>query len=78
MPPDAGANDPGPAKDPGPADASADALDCADVCCSCEYGVLPEGVYEACCVKACENVCCECEYGTPPPPQCCPSAAKKP
>jgi MoaA/NifB/PqqE/SkfB family radical SAM enzyme len=77
VPPDAGANDPGPATDPGPADATADAYDCADVCCACEYGVLPEGVYEECCVKACENVCCECDYGTPPPPQCCPSAAKK-
>lgn len=78
---DAGNRDPGPA-DPGPgvdsggADALLDAYDCAQVCCDCEYGVLPEGVYEECCVKACENVCCECEYGAPPPPQCCPSRKK--
>lgn len=46
-------------------------LDCSVVCCSCEYGILPEDVWKACC-EICADVCCDCDYGTPPPPQCCP------
>jgi hypothetical protein len=47
------------------------AIDCAQVCCACEYGVLPPEVWETCCAP-CVNVCCDCDYGMPPPPQCCP------
>jgi MoaA/NifB/PqqE/SkfB family radical SAM enzyme len=47
------------------------AIDCTQVCCACEYGVLPPEVWETCC-EPCANVCCDCDYGMPPPPQCCP------
>lgn len=41
---------PGPV-DPGAADPSPerDAIDCAAVCCTCEYGVIPDEVWKACC-----------------------------
>jgi len=49
-----------------------DVIDCEEVCCMCEYGVIPDPVYEACCaIDPCEDVCCECDYGVPPPPECC-------
>ncbi len=49
------------------------AIDCMDVCCECEYGVIPEEVWEACCAPdPCADACCECDYGDPPPPECCP------
>ena len=49
-----------------------DAIDCEAVCCDCEYGIIPEEVWEECCAPdPCENVCCECDYGDPPPPECC-------
>jgi radical SAM protein with 4Fe4S-binding SPASM domain len=51
-------------------DAEPDGASCAEVCCLCDYGVIPPDVWEACCAP-CENVCCECDYGLPPPPQCC-------
>ncbi len=61
------------------ADASPDvsapdaAVDCGAVCCECEYGVIPEEVWEACCAPdPCANACCECDYGDPPPAECCP------
>ncbi len=57
---------------------------CKDVCCECEYGVIPEDVYKECCIPApeygvepidCNEVCCDCDYGTPPTPEemeeCC-------
>ncbi len=61
-PADAVVNDPGPA-DPGsvpdaaadvvPADPGpSDVIDCANVCCECDYGVLPDAVWEACCAPA--------------------------
>ncbi len=46
-------------------------LDCSVVCCACEYGMIPDEVWQACC-KICEDACCDCDYGVPPPPQCCP------
>ena len=50
-----------------------DAIDCSAVCCECEYGVIPEEVWQACCAPdPCANACCECDYGEPPPPECCP------
>jgi len=60
------------------AEASPDAPDanplCANVCCECEYGVIPQEIWDACCkpTDPCANVCCECDYGDPPPPECCP------
>ncbi|MCC6527576.1 MAG: radical SAM protein [Polyangiaceae bacterium] len=49
---------------------SSSTIDCATVCCGCDYGVPPPPeAFQACC---CEGVCCECDYGTPPPPGCCP------
>lgn len=49
-----------------------DAISCENVCCDCEYGIIPEDVYKACCeVDPCEGACCNCDYGTPPPPECC-------
>lgn len=56
-----------------PADATADtpAIDCKNVCCMCDYGIIPEDVWKECC-DPCKDVCCDCDYGEPPPPQCCP------
>ena len=56
-----------------PADATADtpAIDCKNVCCMCDYGIIPEDVWKECC-DPCANACCDCDYGEPPPPQCCP------
>ena len=52
---------------PGP-----DAIDCAQVCCECEYGIIPDDVYKECCAPdPCANACCDCDYGEPPPPECC-------
>ena len=49
-----------------------DAIDCEKVCCDCEYGIIPEEVWQECCAPdPCENACCECDYGDPPPPECC-------
>ncbi len=48
------------------------AVNCDAVCCACEYGIIPEDVYQKCCVDPCKDACCECDYGEPPPPQCCP------
>lgn len=47
-----------------------DVIDCDSVCCECDYGILPEGVYEECC-DPCKDACCDCDYGDPPPPECC-------
>jgi hypothetical protein len=50
-------------------------IDCNEVCCECEYGVIPEEVYQECCSPAleygvepidCNEVCCECDYGILP------------
>jgi len=50
-----------------------DAIDCENVCCECEYGILPEDVWKECCEPdPCENACCDCDYGEPPPDECCP------
>jgi len=52
--------DPGPADtpsaDPGPADLvpsdpGTDAVDCTNVCCQCEYGIIPDEVFQACCAS---------------------------
>lgn len=52
--------------------ADPDAIDCTEVCCECEYGVIPEEVWEKCCAPdPCADACCECDYGDPPPPECC-------
>lgn len=60
------------ASDASDAGDTGDAIDCEEVCCMCEYGVIPDPVYEACCaVDPCEDVCCNCDYGMPPPPECC-------
>ncbi len=41
-----------PPADVAPADLAApDALDCSQVCCLCDYGIIPEEVYQACCVN---------------------------
>jgi MoaA/NifB/PqqE/SkfB family radical SAM enzyme len=55
------------------ADASPDTppINCENVCCLCDYGIIPEDVYKECC-DPCKDVCCDCDYGEPPPPQCCP------
>jgi hypothetical protein len=53
-------------------DVPPDAVACDKVCCVCDYGIIPEDVYQECCVDACKDVCCDCDYGEPPPPQCCP------
>lgn len=53
-----------------PQDTSADAINCDEVCCECEYGVIPDEVYKECC-DPCADVCCECDYGEPPPEGCC-------
>ena len=59
------------APDVGPVDAAnPDAINCSEVCCMCDYGVIPPDVWQQCCAP-CENVCCDCDYGVPPPPQCC-------
>ncbi|MBI5529518.1 MAG: radical SAM protein [Deltaproteobacteria bacterium] len=67
-PPDGGVigEDAGPAPDAG--------INCGDVCCECDYGVIPPDVYEQCCAAP--------EYGIPPPDcdkvdpavidECCP------
>jgi MoaA/NifB/PqqE/SkfB family radical SAM enzyme len=47
--PDLDVVEPGPSDVP--AEASADAIDCSQVCCLCDYGIIPEEVYQACCVK---------------------------
>lgn len=52
-------------------DPDGEVLDCSVVCCSCEYGMIPDDIWQACC-KVCEDACCDCDYGVPPPPQCCP------
>jgi len=46
-------------------------ISCANVCCLCDYGIIPEDVWKECC-DPCKDVCCDCDYGEPPPPQCCP------
>ncbi|MBW2702224.1 MAG: radical SAM protein [Deltaproteobacteria bacterium] len=63
-----------------------DPIVCEEVCCECDYGELPPGVYEECCDVSldygvnppppinCEEVCCECDYGDLPPEvyeECC-------
>jgi hypothetical protein len=57
-----------------------DAIVCADVCCECDYGIIPDEVWEACCVRdPCEGVCCECDYGVIPDDiwaQCCDPCAE--
>jgi hypothetical protein len=71
--------DAGPLLDVGPAGDVTDAgmpdgtvIDCDAVCCECEYGIIPDDVYEACCKPdPCANACCDCDYGDPPPPECC-------
>lgn len=48
-----GLTDPGAPTDPGtPADPGlpSDAIDCANVCCECEYGIIPDAEWQACCV----------------------------
>ena len=54
-----------------PADTKPDtgAINCDEVCCECEYGVIPEDVWKECC-DPCKDVCCDCDYGEPPP-GCC-------
>ena len=47
-----------------------DAINCDDVCCECEYGVIPDEVWKECC-DPCKDACCDCDYGEPPPPECC-------
>ena len=47
-----------------PPEDAGSAIVCEDVCCECEYGVIPDEVWEKCC--KCKNVCCECDYGIPP------------
>ena len=61
--------------------ADTDAISCENVCCECDYGVLPPEVAEACCSQdasvppdaapgdaiSCEDVCCDCDYGVLPP-----------
>jgi hypothetical protein len=47
--------------DPGTPDAAApdpgtDAIDCEQVCCMCDYGIIPEEVWQACCVPPAEPV----------------------
>ncbi|GMV41590.1 MAG: hypothetical protein AMXMBFR64_33060 [Myxococcales bacterium] len=55
-----------------PTDVSPDAIDCEAVCCECEYGIIPDDVWDQCCKPdPCANVCCDCDYGDPPPPECC-------
>lgn len=47
-------------------------ISCDAVCCMCDYGIIPEEVYQECCVvDPCKDACCDCEYGTPPPAECC-------
>lgn len=53
--PDAGASDAG-VSDAGASDAG---IDCTNVCCECDYGVLPAEVAAACCAAP--------EYGVEPP-----------
>ncbi len=49
-----------------------DAINCEEVCCACEYGVIPEEVYKECCEPdPCADACCDCDYGEPPPDECC-------
>lgn len=47
--PDGASSDPGPG-DVLPVDPGVDAIDCTNVCCMCDYGVIPDEVYQACCV----------------------------
>jgi MoaA/NifB/PqqE/SkfB family radical SAM enzyme len=44
-------------------------IDCSNVCCSCDYGVIDPATFKECC---CLNVCCQCDYGVSPPAGCCP------
>jgi MoaA/NifB/PqqE/SkfB family radical SAM enzyme len=49
-----------------------DAINCEEICCECEYGVIPEEVYKECCAPdPCADACCDCDYGEPPPDECC-------
>ena len=49
-----------------------DAINCDEVCCACEYGVIPEEVLKECCEPdPCADACCDCDYGEPPPDECC-------
>ncbi len=64
-------------------------IDCENVCCECDYGVLPPEVLQQCCGAEagapdaaiadaidCSTVCCECDYGILPPEVaelCCPA-----
>jgi len=42
-------------------------VDCTNVCCECDYGIIPQDVWDACCAPdPCEDVCCTCEYGIIP------------
>lgn len=47
------AADPGVNQDPG---ASGDVIDCSQVCCMCDYGIIPEDLWEACCAPPDEDV----------------------
>jgi MoaA/NifB/PqqE/SkfB family radical SAM enzyme len=54
-------------------------IPCKEVCCECEYGVIPEEVYQECCAEPidCNEVCCECDYGVIPEEaylECCSPA----
>lgn len=49
-------------------------VDCTNVCCECDYGIIPDDVWQQCCADPCADVCCECEYGIIPEDiwqQCC-------
>ena len=66
------AADASPPQDAGVDAGGADAIDCEAVCCDCEYGIIPDDVWNECCKPdPCANACCECDYGEPPPPECC-------
>jgi MoaA/NifB/PqqE/SkfB family radical SAM enzyme len=43
-------------------------VDCTNVCCEGEYGIIPDDVWKACCEQPidCTNVCCMCDYGIIP------------
>ena len=50
-------------------------INCQSVCCTCDYGIIPDQVWEACCAPdPCADVCCACLYGVIPEElrkQCC-------
>jgi len=55
--PDPGTTDPGPPPKEvvEPKDVT-DAIDCSQVCCMCEYGIIPDEVWNACCAPPPEDV----------------------